>query len=418
MVNEILNEILGVAGVHANDEELRRIFGKYAPFISRGGVISVELLAIQAQVSVSTAFYDLQRLVSRGFFGKEAYIDYMRKSLVLPIVGAAAQKAPTPPKAAPVQPKPDVQPRQTALSLLHLEKAVFTRPKNGFLAGGVLFAIGGAALLALAGLGLLAGAEAFVPAVFGGGAVLLGAASAGCFGGRKAVEEKAGRYRTYRVLLGEKRSQSVARLADAAGISKRRAVKELEKMTWQGLFGPSALVDRKSGLLLLAPDAAQQEEPLEEIRQENEYAALLQQIRALDDEIEDEEVSRRIRRIETVTAKIFRAVEEHPEKKPQIKSFMSYYLPTTLKLLRSYSDFERQDVNGENISAAKENISGILDTLAAGFEQQLDKLFQADAMDISADIDVLETMMKRDGLSGDGSGIGMMRTGNGGGESR
>ena len=411
MVNEILNEILGVSGVNANDEELRRIFGKYAPFISRGGVISVELLAIQAQVSVSTAFYDLQRLVSRGFFGKEAYIDYMRKSLVLPIVGAAPKKAPPPPKAAPVQAKAPVQSGQTALSVVQKEKEVFTRPKNGLLAGGILSAIGGAGFLALAGMGLLSGAETFIPAVFGGGAALFGAASAGFFGGRKSVEEKAGRYRTYRVLLGDKQRESVARLADAAGISKRRAAKELEKMTWQGLFGPSALVDRKSGLLLLSPDAVERENEIpEEPRQENEYAALLQQIRALDDEIEDEEVSRRIRRIEAVTGKIFRTVEEHPEKKPQIKSFMSYYLPTTLKLLRAYSKFERQDVAGENITAAKEDISGILDTLAAGFEQQLDKLFQADAMDISADIDVLETMMKRDGLSGDGSGIGVTRT--------
>ena len=35
-----------------------------------------------------------------------------------------------------------------------------------------------------------------------------------------------------------------------------------------------------------------------------------------------------------------------------------------------------------------------------GFRQQLDKLFRTDAIDISSDIEVLETMMARDGLTG------------------
>ena len=411
VVNDILNEILNAAGVQANDEEMREIFGKYAAHISHGGVISVELLALQAQVSASTAFYDLQRLVSRGFFGKEAYIDYMRKALVLPVVGSRASTPPPkrqePPKAAPVYERPS--PQSKAVTVTQREKAVFIRPKNGLIAGGILSVIGGAGLAALTGIGFLAGAGEAALTFFGSCAAVCFCAAIGLFGGKKALEEKAGRYRTYRVLLGEKAKESIAKLAGAAGIGKRRAAKELEKMARQGLFGPSALVDRKSGCLLLSPESMETEIPVQSAAQENENEIILRQIRRLDEEIQDEEVSRRIRRIEAVTGKIFKAVEEHPERKPQIKSFMSYYLPTTLKLLNSYSTFEKLEVEGENIRAAKENISGILDTLAAGFEQQLDKLFQADAMDISADIDVLETMMKRDGLSDDASGIGQMR---------
>ena len=91
--------------------------------------------------------------------------------------------------------------------------------------------------------------------------------------------------------------------------------------------------------------------------------------------------------------------DEKPEKKSEIKSFMSYYLPTTLKLLRSYSTFERQGVGGENIDSAKKDIERILDTLVVGFTQQLDQLFKTDVLDISSDIEVLEQMMKKDGLS-------------------
>ena len=64
---------------------------------------------------------------------------------------------------------------------------------------------------------------------------------------------------------------------------------------------------------------------------------------------------------------------------------------------------ERQGIEGENIDGARERIESILDKLVSGFTQQLDQLFRADALDISSDIDVLETMMQRDGLTGDGS---------------
>ena len=85
---------------------------------------------------------------------------------------------------------------------------------------------------------------------------------------------------------------------------------------------------------------------------------------------------------------------------------MSYYLPTTLKLLHSYAEFDKAGASGSNISSAKADIEGILSTLVEGFKKQLDKLYEADAIDISSDIDVLENMLRRDGLSQDDSGFG------------
>ena len=55
----------------------------------------------------------------------------------------------------------------------------------------------------------------------------------------------------------------------------------------------------------------------------------------------------------------------------------------------------------ENITAATARIEGMMDQVVAGFEKQLDKLFQNDAMDITSDVEVLENMLKKDGLSGD-----------------
>ena len=85
---------------------------------------------------------------------------------------------------------------------------------------------------------------------------------------------------------------------------------------------------------------------------------------------------------------------------------MSYYLPTTLKILRSYAQMEAQGIEGENISAAKDRIEGMMDKVVDGFEKQLDRLFQDDAMDITTDVEVLERMLDKDGLGGTGMTLG------------
>jgi hypothetical protein len=77
---------------------------------------------------------------------------------------------------------------------------------------------------------------------------------------------------------------------------------------------------------------------------------------------------------------------------------MSYYLPTTLKLLESYRLMEKQSYQGENIQAARHRIEAVLDKLVTAAERQQDKLFDAEAMDVEAEINVLETMMASDGL--------------------
>ena len=87
---------------------------------------------------------------------------------------------------------------------------------------------------------------------------------------------------------------------------------------------------------------------------------------------------------------------------PQIRTFMNYYLPTTLKLLESYSRIERMGIAGENMQKSKEKIESILDLLVSGYEQQVDLLFANESIDISSDVRVLETMMQMNGLGNKG----------------
>ncbi len=125
------------------------------------------------------------------------------------------------------------------------------------------------------------------------------------------------------------------------------------------------------------------------------------EMKRLDDAIEDEKISADIRRLETVCQQIFQHVKADPAKQPQIRRFMDYYLPTTLKLLNAYDRMDATGVAGENITGTKERVESIMGTIVSAFEKQLDSLFGADAMDISTDISVLETMLAREGLAGE-----------------
>ena len=55
---------------------------------------------------------------------------------------------------------------------------------------------------------------------------------------------------------------------------------------------------------------------------------------------------------------------------------------------------------GENIRESKQRIEQVMDTLVTAFEAQLDRLFEDDALDVSTDIDVMENMLRADGLTG------------------
>lgn len=125
----------------------------------------------------------------------------------------------------------------------------------------------------------------------------------------------------------------------------------------------------------------------------------LRRLRQADENIENEEISNAIVRMEDVSFRIFAYICDHPKKVPQIRKFMNYYLPTTLKLLDSYDRMSQQDVAGENITQSMTEIERIMQTIVLAFEKQLDALFQDEAMDISADITVLEGMMAQEGIS-------------------
>ncbi len=126
----------------------------------------------------------------------------------------------------------------------------------------------------------------------------------------------------------------------------------------------------------------------------------LGEMRRLNDAIKDEKISAQIDHLEDVTRKIIDLVVSQPKKLPQIRKFMNYYLPTTLKILNAYDRMDAAGISGDNISTTKQKVEDMMDTIVKAYDKQLDALYGEEALDISTDITVMENMLAQEGLAG------------------
>lgn len=236
---------------------------------------------------------------------------------------------------------------------------------------------------------------------------------------------RAGRFRKYVRTMGERDFYSIEGLAQTVRKKEKFVIKDLGKMIKLGWFREGHLDEQQTCFMLtnesyqMYLDAQEQlrqrKEEEQRLAEEQELAEqdpvrkqlrmtveegneCIRRIREINDAIDGEEISGKLYRLEKICAQIFEHIEEKPEKLPDIRKFMSYYLPTTLKLVERYHEFSGQPVQGENIVTAKREIEDMLDDINGAFEKMFDKLFEEDALDVSTDISVLSTMLAQEGL--------------------
>ncbi len=247
------------------------------------------------------------------------------------------------------------------------------------------------------------------------------------------VRKRLARYRRYIGLFGGHAYYSIKELAAGVGQSPKFVLKDLRRMISIGMFPEGRIDDQGTCVMLNRETYSQYLELQKNMRiqaedrgklqnkQENKGnsevspnqatenqqvrqavdagLACIQEIREANDAIPGEEISRKLDRLEDVIGKIFRHIEQHPDQLDDIRKFMEYYLPTTLKLVHAYKEFDKQSIQGENITSAKKEIEETLDTINLAFENLLDSLFEDAAMDVSGDISVLETLLAQEGLT-------------------
>lgn len=245
------------------------------------------------------------------------------------------------------------------------------------------------------------------------------------------------RLQRYASIINNRNYCTIEELSDRTRFRKRYVIKDIKKMITLGMIHYGRFDDKdtcimlddeayklyqatKENMKLKASEQAvisnkgEKENEVKEVREKEagqntnlnkevdkaikEGQNYMYQIRTADELIESELVSSKLRRMDSVIDKILNYIMSHPEQLSEIKKFLEYYLPTTIKLLNAYIQFEHQGNESTSIITAKREIEETLDTINTAFENLLDSLFEDIVMDVSSDISVLETILAQEGL--------------------
>ena len=146
-------------------------------------------------------------------------------------------------------------------------------------------------------------------------------------------------------------------------------------------------------------DAAQAKNEVSELKREVfRLQQKLDALHALNEALPDPELSAAMTRMEKAGRSIMETVEASPAKAKQIRRFANYYLPDAVNVLEQYAKLARQGVRGENAASIRAEVERNAASIATAFENQLDALYAAESMDLSADLTVLQNMLKGQGL--------------------
>lgn len=232
------------------------------------------------------------------------------------------------------------------------------------------------------------------------------------------------RYRNYNAIVGNKEYITIEQLCTISGQSKNRVLSDIQKLHSRNYI-PYAAFDKDKSTLMLTDSvykeyvrseaarvAAAKEDALAakeadrdplptDVRElVSEGNAYLRKVRDYNDLIPDtEEMSNKLYELENIMKRIFDKVKSEPKSAKELRRFMTYYLPTTEKLLAAYVDIQNQGGEGENVTNTRHEIENAMDVINNAFATLLDQLFQRTAWDVSSDISVMKTMMAQDGLT-------------------
>lgn len=192
----------------------------------------------------------------------------------------------------------------------------------------------------------------------------------------------------YQHAVGKKDAVSLEWLSKTVGKPYMTVCADLEKLVKNGVL--KGRIDREAGRFVVR-----------EPKKENRFVEMLHEIEYTKSQILNSAVVEKIAEIQRLTEELMMAAGNSIKECREIERFLNKYMPATARFIDAYHLCERQTVRGENITKTMWEIELILDKIIEGFESEIDDLFADNALDISAEIDVLETLLAKDGLSGD-----------------
>lgn len=229
------------------------------------------------------------------------------------------------------------------------------------------------------------------------------------------------RFRDYVRVIGDRSYCRIEDLARAIGKKQAYVRKDLQDMLHHGYFLEGHM-DAGQTTLIVDNETYRQYEKTEEERRRREAEtarwekekpapsdeiqkilaegeAYISHIHACNDAIPGAVMSEKLAKLEDIMRRIFAQVEKQPQSADDLHKFMTYYLPTTTKLVDAYRDLDGQPEYGSNVANTKKEIEDTLDTINEAFENLFDSLFEDTAWDISSDISTMKVMLQQEGLT-------------------
>lgn len=238
------------------------------------------------------------------------------------------------------------------------------------------------------------------------------------------LRKRVRRFKRYVRYLDNKGYCLIEDLANTVRMKNKFVIKDLKRMIELGMFKEAHIDEEKTYLMInddvykdylnLKTQQANMEKQREEqeVREEKfnsegeELRAVIQkgknyteEIEVVKNKINNREFILKLDKLRNIVIQILNYIEKNPKKIQEVNKFINHYLPITIKLVNSYKELNEQQVQGENIKTAKNEIEKSIDVINIAFEKLLDDLFEDVALDISTDISVLKTLFTQEGLT-------------------
>lgn len=226
------------------------------------------------------------------------------------------------------------------------------------------------------------------------------------------------RFQRYKIEVGDSRVLAIDDFSTAVSLPPGHVVEDLQKLISLGHF-PQGRVVENGQLFLLDKDAykaykenyrdtihvKEQPRSLEETetalpddQRATAIVEYMEHLANLKSQVSSERFQGKIQRLLLILSAIKEAIAKDHSRMDDLNKFVDYYTPTTIRLVEKYLEFEKTPVSVSSLEKSKEDIEKSIETVISAYENLLGELYQEDLLDLSAEMEVMNTVLTQDGL--------------------
>ena len=238
---------------------------------------------------------------------------------------------------------------------------------------------------------------------------------------------KGKRIRAYEARVNKNGNTSLDELAAAVGKPVEKVADDLQKMIVDGFFEEAyvdldnrLLVMTRNGVPIESPEKSAEANKKAKRKAAREKGKVPEAIEDLIIMTDDPEIKDKLKALRTISKKIDQRVEEEPELGSQVKDFREQFYPEVVRLTDAYNekiadlgkygedkpapDPDRPVIDAEpnylekQAQDIKKQLISLIDSVTEASENMLESLHEGELLDISTDIEMLQTTLASKGL--------------------